>query len=266
MKNGLYIVSTPIGNYKDITLHALEVLQNADYILCEDTRKTNNLLEKHNIARKNILIYNEHSPKQETEKFIAVAKNHSIALVSDAGTPLICDPGYEIVNIARKNNVEIFAITGACALIAAATICGINIQNMLFLGFFHKKIKFDTNYTNAFYLPPHDIPTLIHLLENQNFYIYFAREITKDFQEVLKFSSIDDAKKHFDINQPKGEFVCFLQFIKNKKNIDEEINKILSSLPNWHYINTKSFSKFLHENFLGDFSQKEIYNILQCKK
>lgn len=268
MKNGLYVVSTPIGNCQDITIHALEVLQNADCILCEDTRKTNHLLQKHNITRKGIIVYNEHSSIGDAERFVKMAQNHAVALVSDAGTPLICDPGHQIVNIAKKHGVDIFAITGACALIAGAVLCGVNIQNMIFLGFFHKKTKFDTNYTNAFYIPPHDIPAFLQTIKHtkHGVKLLLAREITKEFQEVLEFSSIEDAEIHFHSNPPKGEFVGFVNFSVPKIELQNTIQNILTELPNWQNIPTKHLAKFLHNNVLAEFSQSEIYQALLAYK
>lgn len=268
LQNGIYITSTPIGNSKDITIHALEVLQNAKYILCEDTRKTNTLLKIHNISRKGLIIYNEHSSKSETEKFANLAKSESIAIVSDAGTPLICDPGFEIINIARKNGAKIFSIIGACALIGSITFCGKTSQNTLFLGFFHKKIIFNEQYQNAFYLSPHNIKNLLIALkkweETHTFNLAIARELTKEFQEYLNFSSITEAENHFNHNPPRGEFTCFLNFKERPQNLEIILYKTLKNLPHWQQIPTKSLASFLSQTCLKTFSAKEIYQCL-CK-
>ena len=264
------IISTPIGNFGDITLNALEALQNADVILCEDTRKTDILLKHHGILGKKLLIYNEHTTEKELDYFLTLAKTKAVAIVSDAGTPLICDPGLSIITKARKNGIKIEIHGGVCSLIIGATLCGINIQNMLFLGFFGEKTTIKTPQTEilySYFVAPHDISKLLKSLENfTNFdvSIKIGKDLTKIYQEYWAFG-VGEALAHFQTNEPKGEFVFFLQFTQNKKqNLEEELNKILKTLPNWQTLGKKDLATFIHTNCqsLQSFTVKEIYNLL----
>jgi 16S rRNA (cytidine1402-2'-O)-methyltransferase len=266
MKNGLYIVSTPIGNVKDITFHALEVLKNADIILCEDTRRTDFLLKQHEITGKKLLILNEHSNNTEINRFLNLAKEGAVALVSDAGTPLVCDPGYEIVNKARECGIQTTVVLGACALIASATLCGINLNNTLFLGFFRKGITFDERYTNAVYVATHDVLPLIKNLhdfeEKHTVNIIIAREVTKEFEESLFFDDTAKALEHFTENQPRGEFTVFIKFEPKVMDVGKPVQEILNTLDGWQMLPKKSLSKFLHNYFLKNIPAKEIYEAL----
>ena len=269
-KNALYIVSTPIGNILDITIHALECLKSADFILCEDTRKTGFLLKQHNIPEKKLLIYNEYSNDADAVRFIELAKEHVVAMVSDAGTPLICDPGYSLVHYARHNKVNVFILPGSCALIASATLCGININNMLFLGFFQKGMKFQTEFINALYVAPHDIIVFLKALCYYeiffNINLSIAREVTKLFQEALFFSDTSSAIHFFNENLPMGEFTIFVKFCQKKVDIDIELKLLLKELHEWQNLPLKSLAKFIHNYCLKFYSQKEIYNKLTLLK
>jgi 16S rRNA (cytidine1402-2'-O)-methyltransferase len=269
-KNALYIVSTPIGNILDITIHALECLKSADFILCEDTRKTGFLLKQHNIPEKKLLIYNEHSSVADVARFVELAKQYIVALVSDAGTPLICDPGYSLVHYARNNKVGVFILPGSCALIASATLCGININNMLFLGFFQKGMKFQAEFANALYVAPHDIIVFLKALCKYeiffNINLSIAREVTKLFQEVLFFSDTSSAIHFFNENPPIGEFTIFVKFCQKKVDIDVELKLVLKELHEWQSLPLKSLAKFIHNYCLKFYSQKEIYNKLALFK
>lgn len=265
-QNGLYIVSTPIGNHLDITLYALECLKKAHYILCEDTRKTDFLLKQYDVSGKKLLIYNEHTTEKDALHFANLARENIVALVSDAGTPLICDPGYTMHKRAKIEGIKIFVVTGACALVASAVLCGINIHNLLFLGFFQKDTKMDTQYTNAMYVAPHDIINLLEKLylfeEKYAVEINIAREVTKVFEESLHFVNIRSAISHFEVNPPRGEFTVFVNFAKKSTNLESEIQAILHEIPNWEAMPVKSLVKFLNKHFIKDASSKEVYNIL----
>jgi len=267
----LKIISTPIGNYGDITLSALEALKSSGCILCEDTRKTDILLKHHGILGKKLLIYNEYTTEKDLEHFITLAKTQTVCLVSDAGTPLICDPGHTIIAKARKNGVKIEIHGGVCSLIIGATLCGINIQNMLFLGFFNEKNTVNNpqeEITYSYFVAPHDIQKLLkslELLNNYDISIKIAKDLTKEYEQYLEFN-LQNAILHFNENPPKGEFVFFLKFNLNKpQNLAEMLALTLKTLPNWNQIGKKDLAKFLHthcENLRG-FSVKEIYNALQ---
>lgn len=194
LKNGLHIVSTPIGNKLDITLHALKVLREAEFVLCEDTRKTNSLLQFHGIDRDKLLVCNEHADKGRLKHFVNLARESSVALVSDAGTPLVCDPGYDLVQMMKKAQVEITVVPGACALIAGATLLGVNLINTTFLGFYQKnsmkKMKEKGSY--ALFVAPQDLPKLTAELEKteRKFEIKIASDVTKETQGFSGFGEI----------------------------------------------------------------------------
>ena len=139
-ENGLYLVSTPLGNLKDITLRAIEVLQQSDYILCEDTRVSKNLLDKYHIKSK-LISNHKFNEKKNVEKIIEYLKSGKIiSLISDAGTPSISDPGSILVNECIDNNIRIFPIPGPSAVAAAVSISGFS-DKFLFCGFTLDKKK-----------------------------------------------------------------------------------------------------------------------------
>ena len=269
LKNGVYVVSVPIGNYMDISLHALQILQKCDIILCEDTRKTNLLLVHHNINRGKLLIYNNYTRSSKTDHFLKEAKVKSVALVSDAGTPLICDPGHSIVNLANNYNVNITIVAGPCALISACTLCGFSMINTVFLGFFTKKIQLNTQYINAIYLPPHDTQAFITALQryskSHNIKITIAKDVTKKYQKVIAFDNLSLAESYCKKNVIKGEIVAFVEFISRKEIIDYKIQMLIDEYPELEQMKTKKLASFLQKYFLHNSSAKEIYTIL-CSK
>ena len=204
---GLYIVSTPIGNLKDITIRALTILKNSNYIACEDTRITKKLLSAYEIKSKNLISMHDH-PSQK--KIIAIIKKikdgSSVSLVSDAGTPIISDPGYEIVNLAIKNNITISPIPGASALTSSIPVSGLASNKFFFIGFLPNKTNKRKNLLNK--LKEND--SLLIFYENSNriketiseIYSIFgnrecfiAREITKYYEtfyrgDLLKFKNM----------------------------------------------------------------------------
>ena len=145
VKSGLYIVSTPIGNLRDITLRALEVLKTSDYILCEDTRTSKNLLDRYEIKSK-LISNHKFNEKKNLSKIIDILKSDSIiSLISDAGTPSISDPGAILVNECLNNKIDVFPIPGASAVSSAVSISGFD-EKYFFYGFLpekHKKLKED---------------------------------------------------------------------------------------------------------------------------
>lgn len=223
----LYIVATPIGNIEDITLRALRILKEVDYILCEDTRTTKNLLNKYDIKTKT-MSYNTHSTENKESVVINLIKaGQNFALVSDAGTPCISDPGVMLVANIRKEFGEyakISPIPGPSALISAISASGISSANFVFLGFIpHKKgrqkifkeIK-ETEKTIIFYESTHRI---IKTLESLNDYIpkrkiMIAREITKKFEE-FKSGISEEILKYLNDNKDKqkGEFVVIVSHL-----------------------------------------------------
>lgn len=270
MAGKICIVSTPIGNFEDITLNALNALRGADFILCEDTRKTDTLLKHYNISGKKLLIYNEFTTEKELEHYINLATEKIVCVVSDAGTPLICDPGHAVIAKAHKNSIAIEICGGVCSLILGATLCGVNIQNMLFLGFFNGKnaiINPQEKLTYSYFVAPHDTLRLLKSLELfEDFYasINIAKDLTKQYQQYFTFN-LSDAITHFQTNESRGEFVFFITFKqKTVQNLEKIIVKVLDELPNWRTLGKKDLANFLHKNCqnLQAFTPKAIYNFL----
>jgi 16S rRNA (cytidine1402-2'-O)-methyltransferase len=217
MNNKLYIVATPIGNLSDFTFRGVEILKNVDVIACEDTRHTMILLNHYDI-KKPLISYHQHSGKLKVEKLIDILKNgEDIALVSDAGTPGISDPGEIIIREAINEGVEVISIPGASAVISALSISGISANEFVFLGFLpHKKGRqtklkeiAEEKRTVVLYESPYRInKLLLELLEYcGNREIAVCRELTKKFETIYrgKISEIKDEIKE------KGEFVVILE-------------------------------------------------------
>ena len=151
LPSGLYIVSTPIGNLKDITFRALSFLIICDLIACEDTRVTRKLLSSYKIKSKNLVSLHEHSPQQKLIFLIdKIKKGKSIALVSDAGTPIISDPGIQLVILAINNNIKITPIPGPSAITASLVGAGLAHNNFFFIGFLPNKKKQRINTLNKY--------------------------------------------------------------------------------------------------------------------
>jgi len=231
MSSKLYIVSTPIGNLEDITLRALNVLKQVDLIACEDTRTTKKLLSRYQIL-KPLTSYHEHNEIEKAKELLSMLQEgHSIALVTDAGTPGVSDPGYRIVKLASENGVQIFSVPGPSAAIAALSISGLPTSGFTFLGFPPKQKKRLIEYlerikdypeTLVFYESPRRvIKTLESMAEvfgERN--ASLGREITKMYEETLRgtlseivttLKSRDNLKGEFTLviegnSQDKGEF------------------------------------------------------------
>jgi|SRR5680860_12446 len=214
----LYIVATPIGNLEDITLRALRVLQEVDLILCEDTRHTKRLLNKYEI-KVATMSYHQHSKISKIDKIVEIIRDgKNLALVSDAGTPGISDPGNMLVKYLVENKIEvnIIPIPGPSAVISALSISGFPTDNFIFLGFVPHKKGRQTFFKNiaeekrtiVFYESPHRI--LKALDSMQEFFpekqIVVCRELTKIYETVYR-GKAEDIKKILTPEQVKGEFV-----------------------------------------------------------
>jgi 16S rRNA (cytidine1402-2'-O)-methyltransferase len=197
MSGKLYIVSTPIGNLGDITLRALEILKGADFIACEDTRITRKLLARYAIE-KPLLSYHEHNEIEKSKELLSHLKDgRSIALVSDAGTPCISDPGYRLVKLASENGIDVLSIPGPSAAVSALSVSGLPTSHFAFFGFppRTKKHLADSlarikNYpeTLVFYESPNRViktlRAILEVLGDRN--ISLSREITKLYEETLR--------------------------------------------------------------------------------
>ena len=231
-ENGLYLVSTPIGNLKDITLRALEILKKSDIILCEDTRVSKKLLDKYEIKSKLISNHKFNEKKNITKIIGYLKKENIVSLISDAGTPVISDPGSVMVNQCIENNIRIFPIPGPSAVSAAVSISGFSDQ-FFFYGFFpEKKQQIERefkklsklNSTLVFFASTKKINKVINELK---YYfagrkIVFCREITKLYEEFLR-KDID--KLEFFKNEQKGELTVVISEISNNKNISQKLSE-----------------------------------------
>ena len=267
VKSGLYIVSTPIGNLSDITLRALEVLKKSDYVLCEDTRISKNLLERYEIKSK-LIANHKFNEKKNLSKVIDILKSGSIvSLISDAGTPSISDPGAILVNECVSNGIDIFPIPGASAVSSAVSISGFN-EKCFFYGFFpekNNKLKEDferlTNLEGCivFFISPRkfnrSIKDLKHYFSNRK--ILVCREMTKFYEEYIRtdVETLEPFK-----SDPKGELTIVIsEKVKEKnssiilKESDKmNIQKLIKKL------SIKDITDLISQN--TNVSKKEIYN------
>jgi 16S rRNA (cytidine1402-2'-O)-methyltransferase len=212
----LYIVATPIGNLQDITLRAIQTLRDVDIIVCEDKRVTSNLLSKFEI-KKPLVAVNEFNEEQKAYEVLKNLQTHNIALVSDAGTPLISDPGFRIVNEAKKKGFKVIPIPGPSAVTAALSTSGLPTDKFMFLGFLPKTpgkakkiLENSKNFsqTIVFYESPHRIIQTLNLMLNLfgNIEICLSRELTKIYEEITT-QKISEFLKTYEKKSPKGEFV-----------------------------------------------------------
>ena len=216
----LYVVSTPIGNLKDITFRAVDVLKGVDLIAAEDTRHSRILLKHYDISTP-VTSYFEHNKFKKGDYLLNVMKDgQSVALVTDAGTPGISDPGFHLIRLARENSIPVTVVPGPCALIGALSVSGLPAHAFVFSGFLpvksaarRKKLtEFKSeNRTVIFYESPHrllkTLQDIADVLDNPR--VVCVRELTKKFEEV-RSGSCQDLLGHFTQTSPKGEFVLLL--------------------------------------------------------
>ena len=231
-KGILYLVATPIGNLEDITFRAIKILQEVDLIAAEDTRQTLKLLNYYKIS-KPLISYHRHNEDTRSDILIEkINEGKSIAVVTDAGTPGISDPGEEIVKEAIKNNIKIVPIPGACAMINALIASGLNTKEFAFYGFLplNKKNRkeiideiINEGKTTIIYEAPHRIINTLNEFLNifGDINIVVAKEITKIHEQFFrgKISEVINL-----INSPKGEFIIILEIKKIKK--ENELNNL----------------------------------------
>ena len=266
-ENGLYLVSTPIGNLKDITLRAIETLKKSSYILCEDTRVSRNLLDRYEI-KSQLVSNHKFNESKNLNKIINLLKSGEIiSLISDAGTPSISDPGAILVNECIKNNIKVTPIPGPSAVASAVSISGFS-EKFIFFGFlpekkqalintFNKISKFDE--TCVFFISPKKVNKIIPELK-KNFSgrkIVFCREISKIYEEFIR-KNVDD----LDIldMELKGELTIVVSEKKIDKNHSQELSEsdinIIKKMIN--KLTIKEISEIISQN--KDISKKEIYN------
>lgn len=231
----LYIVATPIGNLEDITLRAIRILQEVDIIAAEDTRHTLKLLNHLEIT-KPMISYHRHNEEVKTDELIQkLLEGKNIALVSDAGTPIISDPGGEVVKVALENGIKVEPIPGPCAAITALIASGIDAKEFTFLGFLplNKKNRKEKlrqiekqETTTILYEAPHKLMQTLEELSKitQNRKIVLARELTK-IHEEYQTGTAQELKNR--IQEPKGEYVIIIE--KNEKSEEQEQKEELNN-------------------------------------
>ena len=263
----LYLVSTPIGNLKDITFRAVEVLKKSNYVLCEDTRVSKNLLNRYEI-RSNLISNHKFNEIKNLNKIINLLKSGQIiSLICDAGTPSISDPGAILINECVKNNIKVIPIPGPSAAATAISISGFS-EKFFFSGFlpekkqniiseFEKISKLDCSI--VFFISPKKINKIIPELKFFfiNRKIVFCREISKLYEEFIRkdINDLELFKK-----EPKGELTVVISEKKNDKKISQELSEsdkiIIKKMIN--KLTIKEITEFIIQN--KDISKKEIYN------
>ena len=266
-ENGLYLVSTPIGNLKDITFRAIEILKESTYILCEDTRVSKNLLNKYEIKSR-LISNHKFNEKKNIIKIIDLLKlGEKISLISDAGTPSISDPGSILVNECVKNNIKVIPIPGPSAVATAFSISGF-AEKFFFYGFFPEKQKTlvndlkklsDFNCSLVFFISPKKINKIIPELKKyfSGRKIVICREISKLYEEYIR-KNIDDLEPF--IKQPKGELTIVISETKYDRNTSQHLSEsdkviIIKMIK---ILSIKEITSFITQN--RNISKKEIYN------
>jgi len=221
MKGNLYLVATPIGNLKDISFRAIEVLKEVDLIACEDTRQTKKLLTHYGIRGKKLISVHDHNEQARAKQIAEIlVQGKSIALVSDAGTPGICDPGYKIIKSAIESGAKVIPIPGAVAFVNAVIASGFPTDAIFFGGFLPSKknqrrsrllmVK-SLPATLCFYESPHrllkSLQDCFEILGDRR--IAVVRELTKIYEEVIS-GNIQEVIAHFSNTTPRGEIVLVI--------------------------------------------------------
>ena len=266
--SNIYFVPTPIGNMKDITLRALEVLENSDIIYCEDTRNSQNLLKFHNINTK-LISYHKFNESERVEEIISnIESGKTVSVISDAGMPIINDPGFVILQEVIKKGISYEILPGACALINGICGSGFDATNFVYMGFvpkteserekFFKNFK-DMSVTGIFYESPHRLLKTLKSLYAQfgNINVCVCRELTKLFEEY-KRGCIDEIISYYEEKGVKGEIVLVIEKIVDKKEAFDEANEILKFKKEGY--SNKDIVKILKDNF--NISKNEAYELV----
>ena len=240
----LYIVATPIGNLKDITLRALETLSSVDIVAAEDTRVAKKLFSAHGITTPLISYYQHNVSQRDPELLSMLRQGKDIALITDAGTPLISDPGHTIVSLCRQHHIEIVPIPGACASITALSVNDLNITRYFFEGFLPPKhaariqrLQKICTFPHAviFYEAKHRIKSVLDDLQSvcgPERRVMVARELTKMHEQITSGKLIEVIKDFTQNNIPcKGEFVIVLESASENEQakLEEQKMRILFS-------------------------------------
>ena len=244
LESALYIVPTPIGNLDDITLRAIEVLKNATLIAAEDTRHSKILLDKLGISGTRMISCHDHNEEQRADVIIEeVKKGGIVALISDAGSPLINDPGYRVVTICSKADVKVVPLPGPCALITALEASALPTDKFMFCGFFPVKEKeltetvqalANVDYTAVFYETPRRIIDTMEIVGKvlPEHDVTLCREMTKTFESFYRLKAKDAVEfLKADADRTKGEFVVAIGALKvETSSIPANVEKALKEL------------------------------------
>jgi len=269
--NVLYLVGTPIGNLNDISFRALNILRNVSSIACEDTRQTIKIMNKFDI--KNVLFsFNKHNSFKKIPKLINDLKSgKSIALVSDAGMPSICDPGEDLVRHAKSNGIEVICITGPCAAINALVSSGMTSSSFIFEGFLPRKKKdreeilfeiSNNHKTTILFESPNRLFKLLQELRTfcgGDREIQVSREMTKKFEENI-YCSIDEGIDYFSKKEILGEITLVIkgvnkkQFTFNKVLIKKELHELIDA-----GLSLSAASKYLAKK--NNLTKNMVYNL-----
>ncbi len=247
MKGTLYLVATPIGNLEDITFRAIRILKEVDMILAEDTRKTIKLLNHYNIHKPLISFYRHNEGVRAEYVIQLLEEGKNLALVSDAGTPAIADPGEDLVKLLIEREINMVPIPGAVACIQGLICSGFDVTKFVFEGFLSinkrcrkerlELLKNETR-TMVFYEAPHKLLRTLDSFKETfggDRRIVLAREITKVHEEILRFT-IDEAIEYYKENEVKGEFVVVLEgAVKKEEKVAESVEELMNRYLNEGY-------------------------------
>ena len=268
----LYLVGTPIGNLNDISFRAINILKNVSIVACEDTRQTIKLMQKFKITN-HLISFNKHNSFKKIPSIIKELKaGKSIAIVSDAGLPSICDPGEDLVKEVKKNGLNVICIPGPCAALTALVSSGLPSSKFIFYGFLPKKKKDrevilveirDSEKTSILFESPHRLKKLLVELK-ENFgckrEIQIYRELTKRFEENIG-SNVDMILDFFDGKEVMGEITLVIEGINNTKNLEfdeyklkNELNELIEA-----GLSLSAASKYLAKK--NNLTKSSIYNI-----
>lgn len=259
LPTGLYVVATPLGNLKDITLRALETLSSVDFIWCEDKRISVRLLQAYGIQTK-LFAYHEHNADDEMPQILAkLEAGASVALISDAGTPLISDPGMKLINACRENNYRLIPIPGCSAPITALCVAGLATNRFLFEGFLpNKKLKKQAiidelkniDATLVFFESPKRLLSSLELIAEilPDRQVTVARELTKIYEEVITLPAAEIYAEYKSRERIRGEIVLMIgpattQVEVSQADIDAALTKALAKM------RVKEAANFVAEQF-----------------
>lgn len=263
-----YIVATPIGNIKDITIRALDVLRSVDVIVCEDTRVTAKLLMHYDI-KKRMIVYNDHSSSKDRNKIIELLTlGESIALVSDAGTPGIADPGYDLINAVKDAGITMTSLPGPCSAINALILSGLPSDTFTFFGFLpHNEISKQNllkelrnhSHTLIFFESARRLVSTLNVMLSifGDRKIAMAKELTKIFETVHR-DTISSQIKYWESSILKGEFVMIIDGMRHSETTQDDIYQHLKALLSRN-ISLKDAASIISETF--DINRKIIYKL-----